>query len=92
MWSFTSSSDVRPDKPRRYTWLSMVPRTTYSGSGTRTATLSKLVEFCLVGHEGVAPKTESARFAEQNQTEALDVNHQREFPNVCPRGRNARIS
>jgi hypothetical protein len=44
-----------------------------------------LAEFGLVGYECVAPKSESARFDEQNQTEGLDVNHQRELPNVCPR-------
>ena len=45
----------------------------------------QLVEFHLVGHERVAPKTESARFVEQNQTEAFHVNHQRKFPNVRSR-------
>ena len=42
----------------------------------------QLVEFGLMRDERVTPKTESARLADQNQTEAFHVNHQRKLPNI----------
>ena len=50
--------------------------------GTTDHGPEQLVEFRFVGHERIAPKTESARLVEQNQAEAFHVNHQWKFPNV----------
>jgi hypothetical protein len=45
----------------------------------------QLVELGLVRDDRVAPKTKSARFAKENQTEAFHVDHERKFPNIGSR-------
>jgi hypothetical protein len=43
------------------------------------------VQFRLVGHQRLAPKTESTRLVEQNKPEAIYMNHQRQFTNIRSR-------